>query len=103
MTKSIQTSKVVAAVVGLGLAASLLLGVSANVASAQSMTLAQLVNLFISLGIIPPSEAAAAQAAIANSATTPAASSYTYNTDLTVGSTGADVTALQKASSRMAT
>ncbi len=95
MTKSIQTSKVVAAVVGLGLAASLLLGVSANVASAQSMTLAQLVNLFISLGIIPPSEAAAAQAAIANSATTPAASSYTYNTDLTVGSTGADVTALQ--------
>jgi len=95
MITSIKTSKFVAGVVGLGLAASVLFGVSANVASAQAMTLAQLVNLFISLGIIPPSEAAAAQAAIANSATTPAASSYTFNSDLTVGSTGADVTALQ--------
>jgi hypothetical protein len=93
--KSISTSKAVAAVVGLGLAASLLLGVSANVASAQSMTLAQLVNLFISLGIISPDKAAAAQAAVANQGTTASASSYTFNTDLTVGSTGADVTALQ--------
>jgi hypothetical protein len=84
----------VAAVVGLGLAASLLLGVSANVASAQSMTLAQLVNLFISLGIIPADKAAAAQAAITGSTS---ASSYTFNTDLTVGSKGADVTALQNA------
>jgi len=92
MINSLKTSKIVAAVAGLGLAASLLVGVSANVASAQSMTLAQLVNLFISLGIIPPSEAAAAQAAIANSS---ASTAYTFNTDLTVGSTGADVTALQ--------
>jgi len=96
MIKSISTSKAVAAVVGLGLAASLLLGVSVQAASAQSMTLAQLVNLFISLGIISPDKAAAAQAAVANAGTTAsAASSYTYNTDLTVGSTGADVTALQ--------
>lgn len=94
MTTSIRTSKIVATVVGLGLAASLLLGVSANVASAQSMTLSQLVNLFISLGIIPQSEAAAAQAAIANSSTS-SSSSYTFNNNLTVGSTGADVTALQ--------
>jgi len=59
------------------------------------MTLAQLVNLFISLGIIPADKAAAAQAAISGS--TSASSSYTFNTDLTVGSTGADVTALQNA------
>lgn len=94
MKSSITTSKIVSAVVGLGLAASMLLGVSANVASAQSMTLAQLVNLFISLGIIPADKAAAAQAAISGSTS---ASSYTFNTDLTVGSTGADVTALQNA------
>ena len=94
--KSISTSKAVAAVVGLGLAASLLLGVSVQAASAQSMTLAQLVNLFISLGIISPDKAAAAQAAVANQGTTAStASSYTYSSDLTVGSTGAAVTALQ--------
>ncbi len=85
----------VAAVVGLGLAASLLLGVSVNVAGAQSMTLAQLVNLFITMGIIPADKAQAALAAVGNSSTAAAASSYTYSTDLTVGSTGADVTALQ--------
>jgi peptidoglycan hydrolase-like protein with peptidoglycan-binding domain len=96
MIKSISTSKAVAAVVGLGLAASLLLGVSVQAASAQSMTLAQLVNLFISLGIISPDKAAAAQAAVANQGTTAStASSYTYSSDLTVGSTGAAVTALQ--------
>jgi len=85
----------VAAVVGLGLAASLLLGVSVQAASAQSMSLAQLVNLFISLGIIPADKAAAAQAAITGSSTSAPASSYVFNNDLTVGSTGADVTALQ--------
>jgi hypothetical protein len=85
----------VAAVVGLGLAASLLLGVSVQAASAQSMSLAQLVNLFISLGIIPADKAAAAQAAITGSSTSAPASSYVFNNNLTVGSTGADVTALQ--------
>ncbi len=93
----------VAAVVGLGLAASLLLGVSVQAASAQSMSLAQLVNLFISLGIIPADKAAAAQAAITGSSTTAPASSYVFNNNLTVGSTGADVTALQNCSSRVDT
>ena len=94
MTTSFKAPKIVAAVVGLGLAASLLLGVSVQVAGAQSLSLSQLVQLFISLGIIPADKAAAAQAAIANSSAS-TASSYTFSSDLTVGSTGADVTALQ--------
>ena len=96
MTTSIRTSKLVAAVVGLGLTASLLLGVSANVASAQSMTLAQLVNLLVTLQIIPADKAQAALNAVGNSSAS-TASSYTFSSDLTVGSTGADVTALQNA------
>jgi hypothetical protein len=58
--------------------------------------LSQLVQLFISLGIIDSAHAAAAEAAVANMGTTATtASSYTYTRNLTVGSTGADVTALQ--------
>lgn len=94
MTNS-TTSKFVAAAVGFALALTVFVGVGAATASAQSMTLSQLVDLFISLGIISADKAAAAKAAVATSATT--ASAYTFAKDLTVGSSGADVTALQKA------
>lgn len=81
-------NKIGASVVGLGLALALILGAAAPVA-AQAMSLSQLVDLFISLGIISPDKAAAAKAAVSSSA------SVSYTRDLTVGSTGADVTSLQ--------
>ena len=71
----------------------MILGAVAGVqtANAQAMSLSQLVDLFISLGIISADKAAAAKAAVGTSATT----GTTFTRDLTVGSTGADVTALQ--------
>lgn len=93
MTNS-TTSKFVAAVVGFSLALGVFGVVGASTAGAQAMTLSQLVDLFISLGIISSDKAAAAKAAVASSAT---ASSYTFSTDLTVGSSGEAVTALQNA------
>lgn len=87
------TSKVVAAVVGLTMALTVFAAVGATAANAQAMTLSQLVDLFISLGIISPDKAAAAKAAVTSSATV----SASFSKDLTVGSSGADVTALQNA------
>ncbi len=91
---TIKTSKVVSAAVGFSLALALFVGVGASTAGAQAMSLSQLVDLFISLGIISPDKAAAAKAAVSSSAT---ATATTYTRDLTIGSTGADVTALQNA------
>ncbi|MFA6095268.1 MAG: hypothetical protein WC767_00255 [Candidatus Paceibacterota bacterium] len=54
-------------IVGLLVASALVLGFSASQAAAQGMTLGQLVELFISLGIISPDKAAAARAAVAGS------------------------------------
>ncbi len=93
MTNS-TTSKFVAAAVGFALALTVFVGVGASTAGAQAMTLSQLVDLFISLGIISPDKAAAAKAAVSSSATV---SGYTFSSDLTVGSTGDAVTALQNA------
>jgi peptidoglycan hydrolase-like protein with peptidoglycan-binding domain len=84
-----KTSKIAAAVVGFGLALSLFAGVAVSSTSAQTMNLSQLVDLFIQLGIIAPEKAAAAKAAVTSSA------SVSFTRDLTVGSSGADVTALQ--------
>lgn len=89
-----KTSKVASAAVGFSLALALFVGVGASTAGAQAMSLSQLVDLFISLGIISPEKAAAAKAAVSSSAT---ATATTYTRDLTIGSTGADVTALQNA------
>ncbi len=89
-----KTSKVVAAVAGFSLAFTAFVGVGASTAGAQAMTLSQLVDLFISLGIISSDKAAAAKAAVSSSTTV---SSTVYTRDLTIGSTGADVTALQTA------
>ncbi|HVT75282.1 MAG TPA: peptidoglycan-binding domain-containing protein [Candidatus Paceibacterota bacterium] len=85
------TSKVVAAVLGFTMALTVFAAVGASAASAQAMTLTQLVNLFIQMGIISPDKASAALAAVNSSA------SVTFTKDLTVGSSGADVTALQNA------
>jgi hypothetical protein len=90
----IRTNKLVAGVVALTMALSLVGGVSA---SAQGMSLADLVNLFIGLGIISADKADAARTAAGITGTTPAGttSGYNFTKDLTVGSKGADVTALQ--------
>lgn len=82
--------KIVVAAVGFGLALSLFVAAGAATASAQAMTLSQLVDLFISLGIISSDKAAAAKAAISSSA-----SSMVFSKDLTVGSSGDEVSALQ--------
>ncbi len=87
----------VSAVVGLGLAATLLLGASVQVASAQGISISQLLQVLVAAGVIAPDKLAAAQAAVAAMGSTTSAPSYAYNTNLTVGSTGADVTALQNA------
>ena len=87
------TSKLVAAAVGISMAVSAF-AAGASMVGAQAMTLTQLVNLFIQMGIISSDKAQAALAAVN---TTPAAASYSFSKDLTVGSSGADVTALQNA------
>ncbi|HEY9481241.1 MAG TPA: peptidoglycan-binding domain-containing protein, partial [Candidatus Paceibacterota bacterium] len=84
-----KTSKVVAVVAGFALALGVFAAVGAASVNAQAMTASQLVDLFISLGIISPDKAAAAKAAVSSSA------SVSFTRDLTIGSSGADVTALQ--------
>jgi peptidoglycan hydrolase-like protein with peptidoglycan-binding domain len=86
------SSKIVAAVVGFALALSIFGAIGASTVQAQAMSLSQLVDLFISLGIISSDKAEAAKAAVTSSA-----SAMSYTRDLTVGSSGADVTALQNA------
>lgn len=88
MIKS-STSKVVAAVVGLSLVLTVFAAVGASTASAQALTASQLIDLLISLNIIPADKAMAAKAAVGSTST------VTFTRDLTVGSSGADVTALQ--------
>lgn len=89
--KKSKTTKIVAGVVGLTLALSLFVGVGAPAANAQGVSLSQLVELFISLGIISSDKAATARAAL--SSYTP---SYTFTMDLKVGSRGSEVMNLQK-------
>jgi len=89
-----KSKKLISTVVALTMVLSLVGGVSA---SAQGMSLADLVNLFIGLGIISADKADAARTAAGITGTTPAGttSGYNFTKDLTVGSKGADVTALQ--------
>ncbi|HUD04112.1 MAG TPA: peptidoglycan-binding protein [Candidatus Paceibacterota bacterium] len=86
---SLRTSGI-RAVVGIALAASLL---GASTVAAQSISLAQLTALLTSLGI-SSSQISAAVSALGTTNTT-TSSGYNYTRSLTVGSTGADVTALQ--------
>jgi len=98
---SLKTSKIAAAVVGLGLTTSLFLGVSTLSAQAASLTSGQvqaILSLLSSFGADQGTinnVSSALNGTPATVTTTTASSGYTYNTDLTVGSTGADVTALQ--------
>lgn len=85
---------------GLGfmLAMGLVLAPGSASAQQQTMTLTQLIDLFVQLGIIAPDKAAQARAAATGSTTSggTTVSNYTFVRDLTIGSRGADVTALQQ-------
>jgi len=86
--------------IGLAVAVLMFAGVVA-VPVAHAITLAELVNLFIALEIIPADKADAARAALAgqtstNGGSTAAVCPYTWTTSLDVGSSGADVLNLQK-------
>ncbi len=73
-------------------ALSLAFALTAVSASAQaSMSYADLINAFVKAGIISADKAAAAQAVVSSAAST------SFTKDLTVGSSGAEVTALQNA------
>ncbi len=94
---TIQSSKtkwLAVGLVGMGVAAVLFAGTFAQVANAQSMTLKDLVELFISLGIISPDKAEQARSAVSSPSGTTAGT--TFARSLTVGSTGTDVKELQK-------
>lgn len=77
----------------LALVAAVFVGV-ASTASAQSMSLCQTVDALVAAGVIAPDKVAAAKAAAGCGSTTSSAC-YSFTKDLTVGSTGADVSALQ--------
>jgi hypothetical protein len=87
------SKKLLVAGVIMSLVAVVLVGVGASTASAQSMSLCQTVDALVLAGVIAPDKVAAAKAAAGCSAA--AAPAASFNRDLTVGSTGADVTALQ--------
>jgi hypothetical protein len=87
----ISSKKAIAVIVGLTMVLSLVGAVSA---SADSLSMQQMLQLLIAAGVISPDKAAAATAAL-NAVSAPTTSSYSFAKDLTVGSRGADVTALQ--------
>jgi peptidoglycan hydrolase-like protein with peptidoglycan-binding domain len=65
----------------------------ATTTSAQTMSLCQTVDALVLAGVIAPDKVVAAKAAAGCAAAAPATAAFTRN--LTIGSTGADVTALQ--------
>lgn len=87
-----KSTKIVAGVIGFTMALSLFVGVGASSASAEGISISQLVELFISLGIISSDKAASARAAVSSYATT----SYTFTLDLKQGDRGTEVKELQK-------
>lgn len=88
------SKKLLAAGVVLTLVAAVLVGVGASTVSAQSMSLCQTVDALVAAGVISADKVAAAKAAAGCSAAV-SSSCSSFTKDLTVGSTGADVTALQ--------
>jgi len=88
------SKKLLSVGVVLALVATVLVGVGATTASAQTMSLCQTVDALVLAGVIAPDKVAAAKAAAGCTAAAPAGS-YTFTRNLTIGSTGADVTALQ--------
>jgi len=89
------SKKILGVGVVLALVAVMLVGVGASTASAQSMSLCQTVDALIAAGVIAPDKVASAKAAAGCG--TVMTAGYTFTKDLTIGSTGADVTALQNA------
>ncbi|MEI8339052.1 MAG: peptidoglycan-binding domain-containing protein [bacterium] len=86
-------TKIVAVVVGLTMAFTMVATVSA-----QSMNMSQLIDLLIATGVIAPEKAAAARAAVGGTTvTTTATSGYKFTSEMGVGAKGAQVTALQQA------
>src|SRR3989344_8799703 len=85
-----KATKIVAGVIGFTMALSLFVGVGAQTTNAQGISLSDLIELFISLGIISPDKAALARATVA----TQSAASFTL--DLAQGSRGTEVMNLQK-------
>lgn len=87
-TKS-KSAKLVAGVIGFTMALSLVVGTTSS-ASAQGFSISQLVDLFISLGIISADKAAQARAAVSSYATP------SFTLDLKQGDRGTEVMSLQK-------
>jgi len=87
------SKKILGVGVVLALVAAVFVGVASTV-SAQSMSLCQTVDALVAAGVIAPDKVAAAKAAAGCGSTTSSAC-YSFTKDLTVGSTGADVSALQ--------
>jgi len=82
-------------VVGLLVAVMLLFGLVA-VPAANAITLAELVELFIALEIIPPDKAAAARAVLTDdSSSSSSVCPFTWSSNLNIGATGDDVWKLQ--------
>ena len=79
---------------GIFVALTLVLSMVVGVASTSAMTTSELINLLIAAGVIAPDKVATVQALIGGTTTT--TSGYAFNTNLTIGSRGADVTALQE-------
>lgn len=88
------SKKLLSAGVMLALVATVLVGVGAVTASAQSVTCANIGTFLTLMGITDASKIAAANVAMGCSAAAPAGA-YTFTRNLSIGSTGADVTALQ--------
>ena len=91
------SKKILGVGVALALVVTVLVGVGATTASAQTSSMCSVVDALVLAGVITPANEAAARTAAGCGATAPAAGGYTFTRDLTVGSTGADVTALQNA------
>jgi plastocyanin len=87
------SKKILGAGVVLMLVAAVLVGVGASAVSAQSVSCANIDSMLTVFGITDAAKIAQAKVAFGCSGT--ASASYTFTRDLTVGSTGADVTALQ--------
>jgi len=86
------SKKILSAGIVLVLVAAVLVGVGAQTASADAQMCA-IVTSLSAAGLIPADKLAQAQVAAGCGAT--ASASYTFTRNLTIGSTGADVTALQ--------
>ncbi|MBM2817939.1 MAG: binding 1 protein [Parcubacteria group bacterium] len=85
-----KATKIVAGVIGFTMALSLFVGVGAQTTNAQGISLSDIIELFISMGIISSDKAAQARATLATQ------TSATFTLDLKQNSRGTEVMNLQK-------